>query len=365
MRAGRASTLPMSMVAAFGRHAFAGLSGLAATAVGLSPATAADANGAPASNAASNAAVTDRLPVISLDMSACPTDELEVRRLLAIELEAKVIGPASRTADMSSVAVTCANDVYEIVVVSRTDPSKKRRRELDLGSTGPKARARFLALAMIELITTRWPDPRPPEIVVAPTPPPQPVASVAAAAPPPQPPSRLRVTAGPVARVFPAAAGALGTWGAAGRIAWSAGRAELASDIVVEAGTSGVALGDVRARAISIGPSIGLRSSAERRFGWRAGAGARVGVATLDGRASDGQRVGSESFSAPWGGPFATAGTTMRVAGGWSVELAGELGWAVVSLVARALDAGGARVEDVSWRGPWAAIGVSLGWAPR
>lgn len=300
------------------------------------------------------------LPIISLDMSACPYDEAEVRRLLAIELEAKVIGPASRTGDMSSVAVTCADDVYRIVVVSRTDPSKMRQRELDLASTGPKARARFLALAMIELITTRWPAP-PPPVVTPPPEPPRPVAEVVATAPRLERPT-VRFAAGAVTRAFPSGAGSPTTWGAAVRSSWIRGALELACDVVAESGRSDVPLGEVGAKALSLSPTVGAVGGVGR-WGWRTGAGARLGIARLEGRSTDAGEIGARSFSAPWGGPVITAAGLRRIAQHWSVELGAELGWAIASVVGRTLDDGGRSGADVAWRGPWAALGLTLGWS--
>lgn len=320
-------------------------------------------------------AVTEgtELPVITLDMAGCPVNEPEVKRLLEIELEARVIGPASRTGDMSSVVVTCAQDVYRIVVVSRTDPSKMRRRELDLASTGPKARARFLSLAMVELITV--PDAahtasRPQSTTLV-----QAGESVQLRETPPRVFGEtaidgksgpgapgIRAQVGGMARTFPTGGGRPVNWGATLRLAVARGAVDLACDLVGETGSTGLTLGNVGTRAVSVGPTVGVHGT-RGRLAWRAGGGARFGVAQVQGHPADDRPATSDAFVAPWGGPFAAAGGSFRFARAIALEMGAEVGWSALAIEARTVMPEGS--QSVSWRGPWVAVGLSVGWQIR
>src|SRR6185503_4084518 len=99
---------------------------------------------------AASPASADRHPEVTLQIDGCDTDS-EIRRIVAIELDTNVIATAD--ADRTRATVTCQGSLAVLRIENPTN-HESLSRTIDLESAMPKARARLVALAVVELIAT-------------------------------------------------------------------------------------------------------------------------------------------------------------------------------------------------------------------
>jgi len=305
------------------------------------------ASGAPASAATIEHDV-NRSRVV-LDSSACLSVSMsELRRLVALELgDLLAPDPAlaprvpnqtpSPTRNEVALAVTCAGD-QATLRAHTADGARALQRAIDLGDFSEGAAPRGLALAGIELLATldasvreRVGESRPPPAALSPST----VHSMALVG---------------VRRQFMGAAG-LGAWG--GRVDGlrDRGRLRLHADLEVAAtGRTSTSLGQARALLGSVGAFAGARFAPSAHLNWSVTAGARFGVARLEG-VPDAQNdaVGSAAWR-PWGGPALSARGTV---GGPRLAAVVSLEVGYTALGAEAL---AATTTVLALRGPWLTI---------
>jgi hypothetical protein len=350
-------------------------------------------------------------PPVSLAVDPCiATDAAEVRRIAAVELDARLA--AETEPDATKVIASCEGALVRVEV---TDPlsGKAVSRLINLASAVSAARARLLAIAIAELVSASWT-----ELVTNPTPavPPagapageeakagarrslQARAATTAAAPsapapaahatfgpsdeerkvvttlttgeptparvaqativaaPPvvpeaSPPARRaapwRIEALLEGRALPSS-GVYGL-GAGASISRRSRRAlGFRVDVLADHAQTGTALGAVTVDAVSTGPSLFLEA---RRglFALDAGVGVRVGIASFAGRPKDSVTTSGTSFVSAWGGPFANAGVQLELGRGVALVAGGEVGDAPFPARGTVTVPGG---EAVSIAGVW------------
>ena len=101
------------------------------------------------------ASAAERHPSVALEIGAClDVEQAEVRRIVAIELRALMMGSDSAE-PITRVAVDCYNPLVEIRI---EDPvtGKSLERRIDLSTSERSIRARLLALAIAELVSSSW-----------------------------------------------------------------------------------------------------------------------------------------------------------------------------------------------------------------
>jgi hypothetical protein len=300
---------------------------------------------------------------VSVEVRRCPGLSVgEVMRLIALELEAEVVPPERASPSATRVELECEGRLVRLHVV---DPmtSKRLERVLSLAAREADVRSRAVALAVAELVLTSWME------LTHGDPPPE-----AAGFARPSPEARLaaeervrRETASPgrIGHLL-AVAQALGPFDGLG-LGWGGGirvgyvsREEwwgVELDLVVARAEADTELGLVRATSWSgaLRPTLRLRSN----DAWlEAGAGARLGIARLDGTPSDATLARGGSVAGTWAGPSLHAGAGIA----WShlvVALGVEAGH-VLRSVSGSVDGGAA----VSVDGQWIAGSVGVGWAP-
>ena len=300
---------------------------------------------------------------VALTVGPCPgVDESEVRRILPIELDTPLVAAP----DVSALAVSVQCDGSRALV--RVAATRPLERNLDLATTPAIARARFLSLAIAELVSvaaTQRAAPPPSRAPTPPTAPPPPTtsttpppASTAAPTPPTEaprdPPPPWLVEA--LVHERASLAAGLVAWGGGARLVHVASSGvEWAVDARGESGAVGVSLGSVDVTTGSLGASLGLRRSAGPLV-LRGAAGARFGLSRLAGDPSNASATRSGSFLAAWGGPCLDLGVDAVLGSRLVLGLAGEAGADVVP--AHGL-VNGAR--DVDLGGAWVGARLSLG----
>jgi len=290
---------------------------------------------------------------VALTVGPCPgVDESEVRRILPIELDTPLVAAP----DVSALAVSVQCDGSRALV--RVAATRPLERNLDLATTPAIARARFLSLAIAELVSVAATQRAAPPPARAPAPPGGP-AGPAGPAPPPteaprDPPPPWLVEA--LVHERASLAAGLVAWGGGARLVHVASSGvEWAVDARGESGAVGVSLGSVDVTTGSLGASLGLRRSAGPLV-LRGAAGARFGLSRLAGDPSNASATRSGSFLAAWGGPCLDLGVDAVLGSRLVLGLAGEAGADVVP--AHGL-VNGAR--DVDLGGAWVGARLSLG----
>lgn len=286
--------------------------------------------------------------------------EPRVRELMELELTAQVAPAANAARSAAAVAVACAGDEVRIEVTDSTT-SKVVARTFTLTEREPDVRARAVALAAAELVLTSWL-----ELVLSPTPKP--------AAPAPAWVTENRRAASSVVRehtrqgprvaalfAFAAAGGTFdakpGTWGGGLRLSlvWGAARFGVDGDVSLTLDDVHTPLGSVRTNTWSLALRPEVRFQAGHFLG-TLGAGARVGLARLEGTALDVDTVRGHVVAGTWGGPLAHA----------------NLGFSLGHFTSRLGVEGGYALRDV-WgsvdghaqagvRGPWLLVTLGVGW---
>jgi hypothetical protein len=278
----------------------------------------------------------------------------EVRRIAGIELHATVVDPEDSRHVVTETSVTCHGSEADLWV-SDAATSKVSLRTVSLAETSPRARARLIALALAELVSSSWeevetnPEPKVPAAV-----PPRPEAR-AAVSRAIRRPSRVDLDVLADARVFTGGALLLG-----GKVASSIRVGEswmLRLEALANTGSRSRALGDVRAQTMggSLGVGGALELGAVRAVPW---AGFCLGYARLSGDAHSGATglVKSGIWTGPGAGvdlelwPDALVHASLGIAGGGTFtgvrgEVAGE--------------------DAVALSGAWGAVSVGFGISKR
>jgi hypothetical protein len=205
-----------------------------------------------------------------------------VERVVAAELSGEADrGATGAPPTPTDVRVTCQGGA--VVVTASTASGKPVVRTIDLEREEPPARPRVLSVAIAELVgaARAKPPPPPPE----PPPPPTPPPATEPATPAPTPPPRggpWSVGAAGIARGF----ASVTTLGARMTAAYvSRAHLGLRADVDGAMGRARVDLGAVDARIASAGAQAIVSARWSRaRVGFEGGLGARVGVASLEGR---------------------------------------------------------------------------------
>jgi len=289
--------------------------------------------------------------IVALDSSGCPAvSEGELRRLVALEL-GDLLAPASTPATSApmgrpsparnGLALTVACGGGQATLRAHTaDRAQALQRTINLVDFPAGAAPRGLALAGIELLATLDASVR---------------ERVGESRPPPATPAaRASVSLALVGlrRQFMGAAG-LGAWG--GRLDVIVDRRRLRLDGDLEAAATGttetiVGLGQARALLGSVGAFAGARFAPAAHLTCSLAAGARFGVARLDGVPDTGSgAVGSAAWR-PWGGLALSARGTVggpRLSGVVSLEIG------YTALGAEAL---AATMTVLALRGPWLTV---------
>jgi len=271
-------------------------------------------------------------PPVALEIEGCETAS-EIRRIVALELGAPL---ADAAAGSTRAYVTC--NAGDTAILRVDDPAKPLAWSLDLAPAIPKARARLVALAIVELISTSWTerDPAAPPVVRA-----QPAAA-----------SSLRLVAHGGGSAFSGGTGLLG----GGGIRLEQDRALLGWLVDLEAhhGRAGVSLGDVTADVLDVAAALAIHH-AWSRARLALAAGLRGGGARLAGSA-DAMTVHADHFWAPWLGALALASASVTIVPRWSLELAVEGGGVIVPVGGLVNDR-----REVAIDGAWLTIQLGVG----
>ncbi len=366
-------TLPLAFVACLGSRPGARVAwAQTAPPVGAPEVPTTTPAGASASSIASATLSVDgdaTVPVIPLLVEGCRVDEMnEVRRLLKIELEAEVIGGDAATSNDPKatgvrVKVVCREAEYRIFVID-ADPERTRTRELDLSATGARARPRFVALSIVEAMTTL---PKPVEPPVAKIDTPAPVEGVIVAVPvEDSEPVATEALVQALGRYFPATSRA--NWGLGVLLSHEIRpRLALEIDLTGEGGRQTLDEGDLSILAASLGAGTSYVHR-EKDFSFRFGGGVRLGVAQITGEAADPANTTEDAFAGPWGGPFLSAGVGALVGDSLVVRIGAEAGHAFLQSTGQVRapsEDGSLEVRGAGGvEGPWIALFASAGWLP-
>ena len=266
---------------------------------------------------------------VILDESGClSVSQPELRRLAGIELGPLLVPPPSQTEpeealDVARLTLICDATRAVIRVRSRASGASARaadvrtiEREVSLADFPADAVARGLTLASIELLATLETTVRA-----------KLTGDRAPAAPPTQASpaaSSLSIAVVGLRREFFGGVG-LGAWGGRVDLLRDSGRLRITGDLEVDvSGTTPSALGDARALLGSVAGFAGGRFAPARNVVLSLSAGARGGVARLQGvPLGDAGAVGSTIWR-PWWGPALSARATVggaRLAALASIEL--------------------------------------------
>jgi hypothetical protein len=239
-------------------------------------------------------------------------------------------------------------------------------RTIDLAATPAVGRARFVALAIAELVSLppapALPPPAPPSTPAPPEPspnPPSPAPPTQAPAPPRVAPTEAPDAAWALegfAHERSALATAFAAWGGGARVRHNlAPHLEWAVDARGDHGALGASLGSVAVTSASLGASFGLRHLVER-LTLRGALGLRAGIRALAGKPNDASLARGGSFVAASAGPAIDAGAEIALDASILMGIAGEAGLDLVP--ARGLVNG---LREISIGGAWAGARLSLG----
>ncbi len=298
---------------------------------------------------------------LALQVRECPDlPEKRVQALMELELSAQVTEPAPAQRSAAVVTVSCAGDQVRIDVADTTT-SKIVSRTFTLTEREPDVRARAVALAAAELVITSFME----LVLATPTEPAKPAPAwvnenrrAASSLVRQHTQQGLRVAA---LFAFGAAAGTYhanpGAWGGGMRLSlvWGKARFGIDGDLSLTLDDAHTSLGDVRTNTWSIALRPEVRFAGGHWLG-TFGAGARVGLARLEGTAVNASTVRGHVVAGTWAGPLAHA----------------NLGLSFGHFVSRLGVEGGYALRDV-WgtvdgraetgvRGPWFLATLGFGW---
>jgi len=269
----------------------------------------------------------------------CAGEATATEKIFAIELDARVVPSAP---DVTTARVRCEG-ANATVVVSDPVTGKSLERRVDLAAFAEsKGRARAVAIAAAELVSASWaeaalPPPRVPPVAATPIPQVEratittrasratdtaPLESAASAAPH----ASASITALGAVRAFPdvllVGGGVRYDAAAARRGPFVLG---LSLDFGAAHGRASTALGSVDADTVDGAGAIIVRAALSRATWVRAGAGLRVGHASLSGHPGTAPATGASvrGFSTA---PHAAVGLATNLTSALFVECGGELG---------------------------------------
>jgi len=254
--------------------------------------------------ATSGAAAQAAQATVALDTAACPAiPEAAIRRIVGIEIGDLLAGPGDVPAGGNHLAMICQAGVARLAARG-AGGGQPIERELRLAEFPGDAAPRALALAGVEMLAALDPAVRQ-RIQIRQSP--------AVTATPPAAPARGDRSVAPVGigisavrREFLGTQG-FGGWG--GRIDVDRGfgqRFVVGLDIEMDGGSTSVALGEASALLVSAGVFGGLRAAGARLAG-SLSLGARVGLASLEGRPASGAGATGGQALRPWWGPAIAA----------------------------------------------------------
>ena len=317
-----------------------------------------------------------RLP-IDLNVQSCPgLREAEIRRIIFVELRALLSEQPDAAAGAPRVraTVTCGGQLARLRVEDPDDPRGNAivTRDLDLPNAMPEARARLVALATVELISSLWSerDAAPPATVPPPTQVALPIAvptapGIAAAVPPPRSSawtSRTHVALAASAMRFSENPSALtGVDASVGRDIgpWLGWAIDVQDHYGVRGDSQDVYAGSVASHVLGLGVAAVAHHTWSHVEG-ELGAGVRGGAARLAGvpGAMTYDAMGTVSW-APWFGVFGRAGARVALTGNLSLDATAELG-GVLSPVAALLDPSRSASDEVVG-GVWVQLQLAVG----
>jgi hypothetical protein len=294
-------------------------------------------------------------------------------RLVRLELGVAVSAPALASSRATRVEIVCDGSKVAFAI-SDPQTGKRLTRSMALTARTENVATRMIALAVSELVLASWVDLTDPA----------PAVPAGATAPPPL---ELRLAApGPAERQIPPPTGTayvllLGQatgpfsgvglgWGGGFRIGWTAGRHWMqigkgtitghpAVDLDLTGAWANVdsSLGTIRVSMWSVSPRASFRL--RRGPAWLdLGAGARFGLAQIEGAPLDSLTTQGRTLVGTWAGPAGYLGAGLRLRR--LVMAAGIEAGYVLRSVAALVDDG----APVSISGHWLSGSVALGWGP-
>lgn len=245
-------------------------------------------------------------PLLALLLAASPVEVVadpcvgvssaEVQRIATVELSGSHLSPAS-----IGVHLSCHDDTVEV----RVDDAITRKsllRSIDLRPLAESTRARYVALAIAELVAASWSELLLPKPRVRPAGL-EPSKAEQAAAVEALPTHRFKLVAAAMGRAYPRPRLLLA--GASLRLLYTApGQLGLAFDFAGAHGSSSVDAGTVQADLLD-GAAFLTWAAPQRFLGATAGAGVRAGGARLQGTPSDAERFRGSSIAGAIAGPCA------------------------------------------------------------
>ncbi|MGZ3451704.1 MAG: hypothetical protein ACXWUG_31360 [Polyangiales bacterium] len=275
-------------------------------------------------------------PNVHIEVDACVAVPAgDVKKIVTVELGALVVdtseGPVTR------VRTACKTGLVELVV---DDPitGKSLSRSVDILSSPPKARARLLALAIVELVSASWTElesnPKP-RVPAAGPKVPESAKKAAKSSLHPQARGRpLRILAIGEERYFFPRTGPLHGFGV--RVGDDRFLVGWAADMTYAFGNVSAPIGTISADLVSAGVSGNLHYSSEV-LTTRVGPGVRFGSARLSGVPHDDLTVEGRSVRGPWIEPFVHASITLHPFDAKIAFDGGiEAGWVVLPVRANA-----------------------------
>jgi hypothetical protein len=287
-------------------------------------------------------------PAVALQISDCEMAP-EIRRLVALELGTPISDEPG--AGDTRASVTCA-DTQATLRVDDARTAQPLSRIVDLDAAVPKGRARLVALAIVELISTSWTeiDSAPPVQGSA-----TPTENLSVDAHLKEPATTgLRVLAFAGGRKFNGT-GTLAGGGA--RIVREGAWLGWLADVEAHHGTSTVSLGKTSTDVVDVACALEAHRTWSRTRTELA-AGVRGGTARLAGT-SDLMDVRAEHFWGPWVGAFALGSISVAATSHVAFELTIEAG-RVISPLGGLVGASREVSIDGTWMGVHVGVGTNL-----
>ncbi len=301
-------------------------------------------------------------PAISVSVDHCiAVQQREVERLTALELGVRAAGSGASASTATRVTVSCAGEHVRLRVV---DPltGKTLERTLSLTTQEVDVAGRAVSLAAAELVLTSWAELTltPDESAPAPL-------DVAPAARPAAEERVLSRTERGVRLEYVLASGsAIGpfdrvgvAFGGGPRLGVSFGRHGFGAewDLAVHRATTDSSLGDVETTLFSSG-LFARWTLASAPWFVDFGAGARGGIARLEGTPEDAELARGSVVAGVFVGPAASLGASLRVTA-LAFRIGVESGYALRGVAGEV-----ERDSGVAVSGAWFQLNAGVGWAP-
>jgi hypothetical protein len=299
-------------------------------------------------------------PAISVSVDHCiAVEQREVERLTALELGVRVAGADTSTA--TRVTVSCAGEHVRLRVV---DPltGKTLERTLSLTTQEVDVAGRAVSLAAAELVLTSWA-----ELTLTPDESaPAPLEVAPAARPVAEQRVLSRTERGIRLEYVLASGGAFGPFDGVGaafgggpRVAVSFGRLGLGAewDLAAHRAVTDTELGDVETTLFTSGLFARWTLAVAPLF-VDFGAGARGGIARLEGTPDDAELSRGSVVAGVFVGPAAALGVSLRFTG-LALRLGAESGHTLRGVAGEV-----EREPSVAVSGAWFLGNLGVGWAP-